>query len=532
MKGDFSRDTFDRRRQFTRVLMQQGRVLLDADWNEQASILLHYLQTLAADLIGPAGGPFANLGFSIEPVLTGTPPRLNDLTIGPGRYYVDGILCELDTETTYREQPDWVGHEFDEPVRLPLLVVLDVWERHLIHLEEPRIREVALGGPDTATRARIMRQVRIFELPESTPPDDLECLEFDQSPAWVELKNRLQPANRGLLSANAKEEREDATNPCIVSPDARFRGAENHLYRVEIHKGGTAGTATFKWSRENGSVVFAVESIQGKIVTLESLGRDARLGLEAGDWIEIIDTESDSGSERVPAPLLLVEKIDLIGLTLTLGGTPVVDPARVLYLRRWDQRAGDPSKDGLTLVDGAAKIVESSPLNLEDGIQIRFEPGGNYRRGDFWLIPARTATGDVEWPERDGNPIPLPPQGVEHHYAPLAVVVADGANVEVNDLRHSMSPLATCCPTVKVVNPPSSPRATPIEFRAIADRDHRSLSFTWHVDGGTIEPGGTDPAVIRVKAEPAPVDHVTATVGVQGPSKGCVAFASGTCVIV
>ena len=35
MPGDFSRDTFDSRNHFSGVLMQQGRVQLDADWNEQ-----------------------------------------------------------------------------------------------------------------------------------------------------------------------------------------------------------------------------------------------------------------------------------------------------------------------------------------------------------------------------------------------------------------------------------------------------------------------------------------------------------------
>ncbi len=57
MKGDFSRDTFYPEKSFSRVLMQQGRVQLDADWNEQTSILLHYMRTLAADLIGQHGGP-------------------------------------------------------------------------------------------------------------------------------------------------------------------------------------------------------------------------------------------------------------------------------------------------------------------------------------------------------------------------------------------------------------------------------------------------------------------------------------------
>ena len=44
MKGDFSRRTFDPQKHFSRVLMQQGRVQLDADWNEQAAIQLHHTE--------------------------------------------------------------------------------------------------------------------------------------------------------------------------------------------------------------------------------------------------------------------------------------------------------------------------------------------------------------------------------------------------------------------------------------------------------------------------------------------------------
>src|SRR5262245_55273158 len=102
MYGDFSRLTFDPRKHFSGVLMQQGRVTTDADFNEQSSITLHYLRRLAADLIGPCGGPEGADGFRITPA----PP---DLVIGAGRYYVDGVLCELDTPTTYFNQP----HGFD-----------------------------------------------------------------------------------------------------------------------------------------------------------------------------------------------------------------------------------------------------------------------------------------------------------------------------------------------------------------------------------------------------------------------------------
>ena len=53
MKGDFSRDSFDPARHFTRVLLQQGRVLTDADFNEQAAIQRELLRAFVVDLVGP-----------------------------------------------------------------------------------------------------------------------------------------------------------------------------------------------------------------------------------------------------------------------------------------------------------------------------------------------------------------------------------------------------------------------------------------------------------------------------------------------
>src|SRR4051812_21238116 len=116
MKADLSRVTFNPHQHFSRVLMQQGRVQLDADWNEQTSILLHHLRNLAADLIGPHGGPgdvvdangevvAVNCGFEIvtDPAridaLPGDPDSKEQLKellreaqpgllIGKGHYYV------------------------------------------------------------------------------------------------------------------------------------------------------------------------------------------------------------------------------------------------------------------------------------------------------------------------------------------------------------------------------------------------------------------------------------------------------------
>ena len=94
MKGDFSRETFNKRKHYASVLMQQGRVQVDADWNEQQAITQHRQQTEAADIIGPCGYPQGSSGFFLKAT-----PDDKDLVISPGRLYVDGILCELEEAT-------------------------------------------------------------------------------------------------------------------------------------------------------------------------------------------------------------------------------------------------------------------------------------------------------------------------------------------------------------------------------------------------------------------------------------------------
>lgn len=46
------------------------------------------------------------------------------------------------------------------------VVYLDVWERQITHLEDHEIKEVALGGVDTATRTKIIWQVKALRVPD------------------------------------------------------------------------------------------------------------------------------------------------------------------------------------------------------------------------------------------------------------------------------------------------------------------------------------------------------------------------------
>src|SRR5439155_24509808 len=107
MPGDYSRRTINHKKHYSGVLMQQGRVQLDADWNEQLDIQLCRTETEAVDVIGSCGVPKESDGFKID-----IAPGGRDLTISRGRIYVDGLLCELDKPATYTTQPCYPNPEF------------------------------------------------------------------------------------------------------------------------------------------------------------------------------------------------------------------------------------------------------------------------------------------------------------------------------------------------------------------------------------------------------------------------------------
>jgi hypothetical protein len=113
------------------------------------------------------------------------------------------------------------------------------------------------------------------------------------------------------------------------------------------------------------------------------------------------------------------------------------DP-RTLFLRRWDHQS-DLSNDGWVSVTESA----NDWYTLEDGIQIQFQKeGATYRRGDYWLIPARTRTGDIEWPKNGYSK----PHGIDHHYAPLAVLLLKSGTLTVatnGDCRRIIKAIAS-----------------------------------------------------------------------------------------
>ena len=394
MRGDFTRFSDQPRRHYAAVLKQQGRVELDADDNEAADILDRRWRRQTIDTIGACGAPKHAPGFQVRPTDDGT-----DLRISRGRLYVDGILCELDEEIGYLDQPDRpapLPEALDPAAGRTDLVFVDVWRRHVTAIEDPYLREVALGGPDTATRVQTVAQVRVLKNFRGTG-----CSGQD-----AEFERQTAPS-AGRMSAQAEPVR-DPDDACLPTPGAGFRGLENRLYRVEVHTPGAAGTATFVWSRDNGSILASVEKIESKIVHVGSLGRDKALGFRVGDRVEVLsDLTELAGTHGTMAK---VDHVDEVRRKLTLSADVSAHNVKSEFrprVRRWDQ-TGDPIK---------IPVPATAPtwINLEDGVQVSFS-GGPFRTGDAWVIPARTAINQVE------GFTDQPPRFITHHYCRLALV--------------------------------------------------------------------------------------------------------------
>ena len=95
MAADITRSTFNPAKHYSGVRQQQGRVSLDADWNEQVDIAAHRVVTETADVVGTTGAPRDNAAFQMVRLPQQGPS--SDIAFSPGHMYVDGFLCEVES---------------------------------------------------------------------------------------------------------------------------------------------------------------------------------------------------------------------------------------------------------------------------------------------------------------------------------------------------------------------------------------------------------------------------------------------------
>jgi hypothetical protein len=461
MHADLTRWTFDPTNGYRAVLMQQGRVLLDAEWNEQAAIATHHDEVRTKDFVGRAGGPEPLSGgpgpFALVDLDDGSTPAglpWARLGITPGRYYVEGILAENGPDDAHptahgacplNDQPHLrtVGSGVTAAPGLTeppagdgdgrYAAFLDVFGHVVTPDEAPELLEPALGGPDTAMREQTAWQVR------------LERLDGQVCSTWSTTPRQPRAMVAGLRAAMA------AADPCDISSGGGYQRLENQLYRVEVVD--VDPQPRFVWSRENGSVVASLLSIDttsetgmNAALSLDRVGRDDDLSISQGDLVEV--TSADRRLRGLPGFLAVAGPVVDLVVHVAWSGTAPTSVAALgtaPVVRRWD---GGPAN------------VSAATQDLEGGITVRFPTGGTPAVGDYWLIPARTARlaygtsarqGTLDWPWDASAPSALPPHGTTHHRAPLGILSRTGTAWTLDADCRSLFPALTALTALDLV---------------------------------------------------------------------------------
>ncbi|HTD37761.1 MAG TPA: DUF6519 domain-containing protein [Candidatus Limnocylindrales bacterium] len=236
MKGDFSQLDPRRDARYDAVLHQQGRLWLDSDWNAEVFERLDRLARETIDVVGVSGFAYPGDAFKIGAPAGGDQSDfiITGAAGSAGRAYAGGMLCERGETISYLTQPDLPDAP---PIVMPdagstlrAVVYLEAWRRLITYLQDPSVREVALGGPDTATRLKTIAQVRVA-------PVGTNAVDCGGTAAY------LPQPSAGTMSTHVVPPAPPPDRCSLPNPEG-YTGQANRLYRVEIHAAGDVAGAS------------------------------------------------------------------------------------------------------------------------------------------------------------------------------------------------------------------------------------------------------------------------------------------------
>lgn len=475
MRGDFSAWNKDRSRNFRGTLHQQGRVLLDRDWNAQTEVIGEWQETAARDAFGagvaaiPAEEPNSFKVTRAKNVAGGGgKPAHVEIGLMKGRAWADGLLAELSEDVPLPNAVAWPGTDavrtatylgppfqnapLPDAVPAPAAspneprdaVILETWLEELSPFQMPDLLiEPALGGPDTTERVLTSYRLRLYRMAAGDTCDSI----------IEDLKDKFK--DKGKLTAELKP---NATTggDCPVVMEGGFTGFEHRLYRIEIAETKHAA-AYFKWSHFNAGLV-------GRGVFHPTGGGGGSIKITANQnaivysgsnkfYLEALEFDKDLGCWRVAYGVNNVTlepdnslKIPSAAADQFFGTMPPeMSGGKEIthFFRLWN---GVEQVAAYPLSPPAVAKKELSD-NLGILLQFEAEAAGKYTPGDFWTFEVRA--GEI------GNPLVLipnlPPQGIFYHRVPLAEVHWTSNTVsgdDIEDCRRIFQPLTkqkTCC---------------------------------------------------------------------------------------
>ena len=455
---DISRHLLQPGKHYVGTRMQQGRPLLDADWNEGVEYVADDRREALLATIGCDGTP--DCGFQVGPDVLPVPteegqsifaPVLN-FDIAPGTFFIGGLRFELPEATTYFEQPDWYQAlsqtPFQNPYQIPSeggtdLIYLCGWEQAVTPIEDRELLDAALGGVDTTTRVRRVARVQArSDLSGSTCQELWDAFKADPVPgcpgATVDDQCRIVSPLR--LTVGFGDPTMSMCPPCEPETIDGYRLREAQAIRVMITGGGTS----FTWGFEDGAPLYRVlvGTGDGNVVTMQTVPKDDQHVPKIGQTVEILPQGSVlPNGERVAERLGQLRTISDVNRNpqgqyeLKLNGSDVRfgmkggdEEHPHFYMRVWRRGADLESPAEIPLEgDGGSDqhALGFTGLVVDFGLTNTIRGGCP---GDYWVIAARPEVPDtvLPWSLMDGEA----PHGPHIYCAPLALFQRESAAIE------------------------------------------------------------------------------------------------------
>lgn len=459
MGSDRARGTYDPKQQYRSVVMQQGRVTLEADWNEAWQIADETLRKETLDFVGPCGTPDG--GYA---VLLGSNPNVPyDFTIGRGTMYVGGLRVHLPYPVQYSNQPDWrdTGPEEPDwvdpsgftasPPHPPTneFVYLYLREQEVSAVEDFDLKDVALGGPDTAQRTRLLQRfVRLASqgtdcvsgLAAAQTKWQTEGLTFDSATM------RLKSSATLLVSFSPQGQNQD---PCQPQARGGYLDPDNQLIRVQISGFDPSGNPKFVWGFDDASFLYriSVDPNNSQKLVFQSVPVDSAHQPVSTQALEVLRTAADlpnggdiaalSGFVFNPSGNYDPDSQSVVmptGVFLPSDYTNSnQSPANQLFLRVWEQE--------ITFTPGTAYSLGDTGVL----VTLATQPGQPFHLGDYWMFAARPATPQTVYPERYQN-APQPAEGPRLWACPLGVIAwMQQFGTLASDCRNNLCTLVDLC---------------------------------------------------------------------------------------
>ncbi|HEY3186908.1 MAG TPA: hypothetical protein VGJ70_05515, partial [Solirubrobacteraceae bacterium] len=416
---------------------------------------------LRLDLIGPAGS--ADDGFKIENAgLNGTGEI--DFDIAAGTLYLGGLRLEQFAVEKYSQQADWLlqpasARQAPGATRHDL-VYIEAWQQPVEAVEDNELFEVALGGPDTSTRVRTMRRVRIA--PGIAGPDCVAAFKA-LAQGWTAAHlGTVDEAGERVVDATLTVTFDDtgsSNDLCSPNIAGGYLGAENQAIRVQL-----VDATHFTWGFDNGAPLYRV-SVDADLetITLQTEPKDQAHWPLADQIVEILPWSAvlanrEKLAERTGHLSRVKASYDPNTHTLKLTtplpagfgtqwqtrpdagalGTPYY------FLRVWYRGDDATSAPSIPFVAGTAVALGHTGLLVTP-------QGTEFVTADHWIIAARPETPHrvVPW----ALEVSRGPHGIRRFFTPLAVIRWTVAGVVVtgtvvDDCRPPFDPLTrrqSCC---------------------------------------------------------------------------------------